>query len=216
MKAGLRTTTVGALVMAALVCGWAGLDVAAQRNAPAEVAAKLSGTWKFNPSASPDFKVGGPPAAPRGGGAPAFAISAGAARAAFAQRGGRGGGGGGAAASPEEVAGMNALRQYQQLAETLTIKATAENVTIVDPRGERTFAIDNKTVKVPAGGAEINAKSRWDGPRLRQEFGFGEMRVTQTWQVNDKDQLELRLRVEDFRSERPSTGERKAVYDRQP
>ncbi len=43
------------------------------------------------------------------------------------------------------------MRELQQLAEVITIKATAEQVAFEDVRGQRTYAIDEtKTPKSPS------------------------------------------------------------------
>ena len=65
---------------------------------------------------------------------------------------------------------MAAMRELQQLAEAITIKATAEQVVFEDARGQRSYAIDGKNAKITVAGAEVSTKSRWDKAVLRQEF----------------------------------------------
>ena len=61
-----------------------------------------------------------------------------------------------------ERAAMMAMRELQQVAETITIKATADQVVFEDARGQRTYAIDGKNAKITVAGADVSAKSRWD------------------------------------------------------
>src|SRR5262245_29685286 len=107
-------------------------SVAAQKLTPADAAAQLTGTWTLNRELSPGFRSpGGRPGGPGRGGA-LFSVAA----PAFAPQ--RGGGGGGGAAnspsdlSPADLAAQAAMRQLQQLADEITINATADKVTFID------------------------------------------------------------------------------------
>ena len=141
---------------------------------PADVAAKLSGTWKLNRGLSPSVGApGGRTGGPGRGGA-SFAI-AGAPGAFAPQRGGGGGGGlppisSSADVPPDVLAAQAAMRELQQIAEVITVKATADSIGFADPRGEHTYGIDNKTAKLESKGATIDVKTRWDKLAVRQEF----------------------------------------------
>src|SRR5438094_5402210 len=124
----------------------ADLSAHAQKLAPQDLAGRLSGTWVVNRELSTGFRTPGR----RGG--PSTTLRPGAlfAVAAAPQRP-RGGGGRDSGPTdpsdltPEQRAAQAAMRQLQQIAERIVIKASAEAVTFSDTRGERTFAIDDKT-----------------------------------------------------------------------
>ncbi len=188
----------------------------AQKLTPAEVAARLSGTWTINRELTSGFNAAGRRGGRGGGGN--FSIGGNAARfgptASYAQRGG---GTGPSTASdmsdlsPAERAEMAAMRELQQLAEVITIKATAEQVAFEDARGQRTYAIDNKNTKITVAGSEVNTKSRWDKAILRQEFSTPSSKLIQTWEVDENGRLVLTAKVESLRLMTP---EQKAVFDR--
>ena len=188
----------------------------AQKLTPAEVAARLSGTWTINRELTSGFNAAGRRGGRGGGGN--FSLGGNAARfgptASYAQRGG---GTGPSTASdmsdlsPAERAEMAAMRELQQLAEVITIKATAEQVAFEDVRGQRTFAIDNKNTKITVAGSEVNTKSRWDKTILRQEFSTPSSKLIQTWEVDENGRLVLTAKVESLRLMTP---EQKAVFDR--
>jgi len=190
----------------ALVLASAAVSLTAQRATPAELAAKLSGTWKINLELSPSLGAPGR----RGGraGGAAFAV------AGFVpQRGGMGGGQGAASdLTPEERAARAAMQQLQQIAPLVTIQATADTVTFADARGLRAYRIDGKTAKVDVSGTMVNTKSRWDRAALRQEFEVPQSRLIQTWEVDRDGRLVLTARVESLTL---MSTESKAVYDRQ-
>ena len=113
------------------------------------------------------------------------------------------------------MAGQAALRGLQQVADTMTIAATADSVTFTDPRGTRTYAIDNKTHRVDVGeGAEITQKSRWDGRSLRQEFIYDETKVSHTYELSrEGNRIEFTMRIDNFSG---GVGRQaKGVYDKQ-
>src|SRR6476646_7104937 len=133
-QATSRVATMIAGAALLLVVGSAG--VSAQKAAPADVAAKLSGSWKLNRELSP--AIGGSPGRGRGDGAgrgaAAFAVS-GAGAALAGQRGG--GGGGDTPSSPSDlppdvIAAQAAMRGLQQIPEVLTVKATADTIAFLD------------------------------------------------------------------------------------
>ena len=188
----------------------------AQKLTPAEVAARLSGTWTINRELTSGFNAAGRRGGRGGGGN--LSIGGNAARfgptASYAQRGG---GTGPSTASdmsdlsPAERAEMAAMRELQQLAEVITIKATAEQVAFEDARGQRIYAIDNKNTKITVAGSEVNTKSRWDKAILRQEFSTPSSKLIQTWEVDENGRLVLTAKVESLRLMTP---EQKAVFDR--
>jgi len=201
-RSGKNLAAVVAMIVAI------GVPMASAQKAPvADAAAKLSGTWKLNRELSPQVQ----PA--RGGGAgrrgaPAFALAG-----MVPQRGGgRGGGGDASDLTPEQRAAQAALATLQQVAETVTITASADSVTISDGTGERSYAVDGKNSKINIGGAEIGAKSRWDKLTLRQEFSNFERKLIKTWEVDENGRLVLKVRVESMTL---NTADVKAVFDRQ-
>ena len=108
----------------------------------------------------------------------------------------RGGGGGISDASdltPEQRAEQAAMRQLQQIAERITITATADNVTFSDLRGERAFPINDKTV-------------------LKQEFSNTQAKLIETWSVDEAGRLVLTAKIESMTLRTP---EQRAVFDRQ-
>jgi hypothetical protein len=191
-----------------------------QKLSPADVAAKMTGTWKLNRELSPS--VGAPARGRTGGagrGAPAFAVSGTGATAA-GQRGGggrAGGGGGGDTAMPGDLppdvlAAQAAIRDLQQVADVITIKATADSISFTDPRGERTFAIDNKKATIESNGAKVEVKTKWDKLAVRQEFATAQTRLVRSWEADDEGHVVLKVRIESMTM---TSKEVKAVYDRQ-
>jgi len=183
--------------------------LSAQKSSPSDLAAKLSGTWVLNRELSPGFRAA--PTGRRGGGAPLFA-SAGMA----GQRGGRGGAGGGASdatdLTPQQLAEQAAMRQLHQITEKIVITASAETVTFADSRGERAYAINDKSTKIEVAGASVNVKSKWDKNVLRQEFSNTQAKLIETWGVDEAGRLVLTAKVESMTLLTP---EQKAVFDRQ-
>ena len=108
---------------------------------------------------------------------------------------------------------MTAMRELQQLAEVITIKATPEQVAFEDARGQRSYALDGKNVKVTVAGAEVSTKSRWDKAVLKQEFSTASSKLTQTWDVDENGRLVLVAKVESLRLMTP---DQKAVFDKKP
>ena len=198
------------VVAVALIAFGFAVSVTAQKLSPADAAARLSGTWTLNRELSPGFKApGGRPGNPGRGGGALFTVAA----PAFAPQ--RGGGGGAATGpsdlSPAELAAQAAMRQLQQLADEITINATAEKVTFIDTRGERTYTPDGKNAKITVAGSEVSTKTRWDKTALRQEFSTTSAKLTQTWDVDNDGRLVLTAKVESLRLRTP---EQKAVFDK--
>jgi len=181
--------------------------VTAQNRTPAEAAEKLTGTWVFNKELSKGFST--PGARPGGPGRGAlFAVAP-----SYGQ--GRGGGqaSGAGDLSPAELADIAATRQLQQIADQITIKATADTIAFNDARGEREYAIDGKNVRIKVGDAEVTVKSRWDKGVLKQEFSTTQNKLTQTWDVEKDGRLVLVAKLESLRLRTP---DQRAVFDRKP
>jgi hypothetical protein len=214
-----QNSTIRIVVMAAVV-GMSAAALLAQRPTPAQLAASFSGRWVMNMELSPQFR---PPAARQGAaglsGVPRQGLrSPVSSLAALPQRGGRGGGGGGGAAAantdPEELAGQQAIRGMQAVAQTIEIAATADSVTFTDPRGVRSYVVNDKSSTIQVDGAPIRTKSKWDRSTLKQEFIFGETRVSHEWALNEAgNRIEFMMRVDNFSG---GVGRQaKAVYDKQ-
>jgi hypothetical protein len=201
-----RRSVAVALAFGAVTFGG---GLSAQKPSPADLAAKLSGTWTINRELSPGF------AAPagrgrRGGGGPSFALAG----MAGQRRGSVPGGGdanGPGDLTPEELAGMEAMRQIQQIASTITIKATAESVTFADQRGEQTYSINDKNTTIDVAGSKITAKNKWDKATLRQEFSNSKSKLIRTWEVDDSNRLVLKAKLESMTL---MSTEVKAVFER--
>lgn len=180
----------------------------AQRLTPADLAGKLSGTWLLNRDLSSGFRSSG-----RRGAIPLLDASAPLQRP-------RGGGGGGRDSgpadpndlTPEQRAAQAAMRQLQQIGERIVIRASAESVTFTDTRGERTFAIDDKTSRIDVDGSPVNVKSKWDKNALKQEFSNTQAKLVETWVVDDARRLVLTAKLESMTLLTP---DEKAVFDRQ-
>jgi hypothetical protein len=195
-------------VAAATALAVVSFPAAAQKAGPADVATRLTGTWTINRALSPAIK--GPGRAGAGRGGSAYALGA-----ATAQRGGRGGGGASDPTpssagdlTPAELAERQAIQQVEQIAPSITIKASAESASIVDQRGELTCAVNDKNAKVETFGAPLALKCRWDKQQLRQEFSATRSKLVRTWEVNESDHLVLKIRIEGV------SAEATAVFDR--
>lgn len=115
--------------------------------------------------------------------------------------------------TPEVLAARAAIRDVQAVPETLTVKATAETIAFSDPRGERSYDINNKNAKIDVNGTSLNVKTKWDKASVRQEFSTPEMKLVKTWGLDDSGHLVLTMRIESMTL---NTADTKAVYDRQP
>ena len=203
-----RRSVAVALAIGAMTVPISGL--VAQKLSPADLAAKLTGTWTINRELSPGFSA---PGGRRGGGRPSLAIAG-----IAGQRGGRGVPGGGDGPNgpedltPEERAGQVAMRQLQQVAQSITIKATADSVTFTDSRGEQTFTINDKNATMDLGGAKITVKNKWDKATLRQEFSNPKSKLIRTWEIDDNNRLLLKAKLESMAL---MSTEVKAIFDRQ-
>jgi hypothetical protein len=200
-----------AVVMLALAAG-----VLAQEGAPADVAAKISGTWKLNVELSPAVTAPGRSGGRGRGGRASLAVGL-----APLQRGGGGRGGGrsegGSEASTElpaeEVIAQRVLQSFQQIPPDVTIAATVASVTFTEPTGHGTFMADGKTVEMNVEGAKIKVKTKWDKAALKQEFSTSRIKVIRAWSVDTANHLILAMKVESMMMISPET---RAVFDRQP
>lgn len=214
MNRSTGTALIAALSGCALIVGTFATTVAAQRMTPAELATALTGTWKMNLELSPQFKA---PAGRQGAAGPLGTPGTRTSGSALALQRGGGGGGGAAAAPPDprEAAGQLALRNLQQVSDTLIVAATADSVKFTEPRGERSYVVDNKNIKSDVGsGAEMTTKSRWDNRTLRQEFIYGETKVSHAYELNpDGRRIKFTMRIDNFSGGVGRQAE--AVYDKQ-
>ena len=85
-------------------------------------------------------------------------------------------------------------------------------MTFIDTRGERTYAVNDKTSEIFVASSPVKVKSKWDKQVLKQEFSNPQAKLVQTWSVDGTDHLVLTAKVESLRLVTP---ERKAVFDRQ-
>ena len=83
-------------------------------------------------------------------------------------------------------------------------------MTVIDGRGEQTFAVNDKSSSIDIGGSPIKVKSKWDKQTLKQEFSSPEAKLVETWSVDATDHLVLTAKVESL----TRTLDRKIVYDR--
>lgn len=198
-----------------LICSIAiASSVEAQSASPADIARKLTGSWKLNVELTPTaVKPGrGRGAASR---APLFAVAG-----VAAQRGGRGGGGSGGGGQPgsesaplmaEEVAAQAALTVLHEVPVQIAIEASADAVTFREPRGEWHFKIDGKNASMDVPGGTLHSKSKWEKGVLRQEFSSAQRKLVKSWSIDLNDRLVLTEKVESF----AANSESKAVFDRQ-
>ena len=218
-----KMTSVAALSAALVGVVFAGRAVEGQQ--PADVAARLSGSGVLNRDLSTGFAPrgrgrGAPPSPRLRRPSPLFAMAA----AAAAQRGGLSTPSDATDQTPQQRAEQAAMRQLEQISDRITTKASADSVTFVDARGERTFAINDKTSTIDVGGTSAKVKSKWDKRVLRQEFTNSQAGLIQTWGLDDSGHLVLTAKVESMTlnlgagADRPTalvTPDQKAVFDRQ-
>ena len=207
MKTSACLITVSLLTMTSIAGGAMGTP---QAPTPADVAAKMNGTWTLNKALSPDLEARPAEGRGRRGGGAMFSL-------AVPQRGGGGGGGGGASGPepanimPEEVAAQAALTLLHQVALEFRIEATPTAISFIEPRGQWDFKIDGKTTSMPVPGGAIKVKSRWERDRLRQEFSSTQRTLIKSWLIDGEGRLVLTEHVESLAF---NSKESKAVYDR--
>ena len=203
----LPAATVGMVMAAAAV-------LHTQRLTPTDLALRLSGTWVLNRELSTGFRTPGRRGSPTSLGERRFLLVS----LSVQQR--RPGGGGGRDTSPanpndltpEQRAEQAAMQQLQQIAERIVIRASPESVTFTDTRGERTFAIDDKTSKIDVGGSLVTVRSKWDKGLLKQEFSNTQAKLVETWGLDGPGRLVLTAKLESMSL---MTRDEKAVFDRQ-
>lgn len=212
MKGHVRSTSVAALAGAAMAIALLATTVDAQK--AADVAAKFTGTWVLNRELSP--ALGG---ARKGGATRLYEIGF---FSAFQGRGGGGRGGGGdtpeaGGADAADQAGQKAIASLQQFGATITITASADSITFKDTRGERTYPVNDKTVKIDVGdGASVGTRSKWDKSALKQQFNFGETQMSQVWEVNDAgSRINVKMTILNMSRTEIIPVEAKVVYDKQ-
>jgi hypothetical protein len=202
---------VSVALAAIALAGAAATATAVQKLTPAEVAAKMSGTWVLNRELTTGFNApkGGPGGQGGGGRGANFNVAGIGAQ--------RGAGAGPSTASDasdmtaDERAAMMAMRELQQIAELVSIKATETDIAFADARGQRSYMLDGKGVKIVAAGTEVSVKSRWDKAIVKQEFSTTSSKLTQTWSVDENGRLVMTAKVESLRLRTP---EQRAVFDR--
>jgi hypothetical protein len=185
--------------------------IAGQKVTQADVAAKMSGSWKLNRELSPSLANPGG----RGRGLlpsfqPTLALQRGGGRG-----GGTGGGAGGGENSPlmdAEVAAQAALTVLNQVPLELTIAATVNDVVFKDPRGEWAFKLDDKTSEMEVPRGTVKVKSKWDRLNIKQEFSSSQRKLIRFWSIDSNDRLVLTSRIESLTF---NSVEAKAVFDRQ-
>ena len=126
--------------------------------------------------------------------------------------------------TPQQRAEQAAMRELEQISDRITVKASADSVTFVDTRGERTYAVNDKASPIEVGGTSVKVKSKWDKKVLKQEFSNSQAKLTQTWGLDDAGHMVLTMKVESMTvnlgagADRPTalrSQEQKAVFDRQ-
>ena len=186
---------------------------AAKPMLPAEVAARMTGTWKLNEDLSPLPRAGSSPTA----GTP--------------DRGGRGGGGGGGRPAGRGAPGAVTQLQQEQLRiraiyreltvrpMQLTITATLQSATFLDEDGsERIVTINNKKDKLDLGTSILDSKTYWNGAALTIELDAGNgLTLVETFELSPTArQILVTLNTSEGKKPKPGqlTGHLQRVYDR--
>lgn len=192
----------------------------------------LAGTWKYNPDQSVNAATGRSETirsandrrgGTAGGGAPRVGPPGGGAGipSSGPDPGGSPGGGGGLSGPPSAALNMfqqsrDTLRDLMEIAPELTIAVTPSTVTVTDDlKRALSFPTDGRKQKQQLGAAVFDARTRWDGPQLREDIeGPNGLRVTETYLLSeDGSRLFLIIRIgEQVKGERPNGVNR--VYDR--
>ena len=188
------------LLLAAVCLGGGAAAIQPQKTAAEDAAGRISGSWTINRDLSPSFR----PSGRRGG---------------IAFQRGRGGGSpasdptpsGPGDLTPTERAEQVAMMQIGEIAATITIKATADSASFVDPRGEQSCAINDKSAKADLFGARVTVKCRWNKQTLQQEFSTTRSKLTRSWSVDGSGHLVVKIRSE---GQGQRALEASAVYDK--
>jgi hypothetical protein len=215
-SASRKTCSMG-ITAASMIAAMVGVTSlgAAQSATPAEIATRLTGSWKLNLALTPSSEK---PARGRGDvkRSLSFAISGPAMQRGGGRGGGVPGGGGGQPGSEsaplmaEEVAAQAALAILHEVPLEIAIEAHVDSVTFRDPRGEWHFNVDGKNATMDVPGGTLHSKSKWEKGVLRQEFSSARRKLIKAWSIDAQDRLLLTERIESF----APTSESKAVFDR--
>ena len=198
-----------ALVGAALALAGVTAGARLQKLTPAEAATRLSGTWVLNRELTSGFNAPGR----RGGGA-AVGLLHGSMAPAVGQRG----------AGPSTASDASDMSAGERRGDDGHARAAAAGRghhhqgdagtgRVRGARGQRSYTLDGKNVKVTVAGAEVSTKSRWDKAVLKQEFSTASSKLMQTWDVDENGRLVLVAKVESLRL---TTPDQKAVFDKKP
>ena len=196
--------------------------------APAVTAARprseLSGTWNYNANESVNATTNKPETAraanDRRGVTRGPVTGAGAPSGGGGGRGpGRGGGGAGA---PQDglymlyLAQRDARRDLFEIAPTLNISVTPEAFSVTDDLDRTlTFPVDGKKRKYQLGAVQFDARTSWDGSRLKIDIeGPDSLKINETWFLSDDgSRLFVIIRVGEPVKNGPPVGVNR-VYDR--
>jgi hypothetical protein len=187
----MRTRHVACIAIAAALCLTArGLraQTPAQDNH-----SNFAGQWHFNKdlsspppqiddSGSASGQSGGRSGGGYGGGRGGY----GGGRGGYGGRGGGGSYNGGSQMSSEDMLTMRALmRELSDPPQLLTVVVSTDSIDFTDEHGSaHKFRTDGKKEQIELGpSAKVDAKTKWDGATLDQEFSAGHMKVTETYQV---------------------------------
>jgi hypothetical protein len=209
-----RSTPVVAILCC---CAAASLIAGAPQQSPATAAPtgaprveQFAGVWDYNATESLDAATGRPEQDPKTGAAKAAAAQRQAAQptpprdpdpvtgappqatSAAAGTNGR---------PPDEAAVQNyrsmltawsrsAARDLLEVPETLTITVAADEVTFVDDlERSRTYPTNGRKTKYQLGSAIYDAKTYWDGPRLKKEIqSVGRFQMSETYFLSEDGQ----------------------------
>jgi hypothetical protein len=223
-----QVTMVGTFLMALVLVGRVqGGDVPtpAAAGTAARPHADLTGTWNYNPDESVNAATNKPETAraanDRRGVTRGPLAAGGAPRNGGFAGGGRGAGGGGAGVPQDGLYTLyieqrDARRDLLEIAPTLTISVTPEAFAVTDDL-DRTlkFPVDGKKQKYQLGAAQFDARTSWDGPRLKTEIeGPDGLKISETWFLSDDgSRLFVVIRVGDTVKDGPPVGVNR-VYDR--
>jgi hypothetical protein len=160
----------------------------ARQATPNEAFAKMIGIWHLNTKMSVASNGGR-----RGGGGGEAGGDDSGGGGGRGGRGGRGGGGGGGSAdsTPATEAAQNqALRQSAtQTPSVLTVGGTPAEVVFTGGGAEHRFTTDGKKQLIQVESVQVNAKTRWDKNKLKQDISVGNLSYTRTWEITSSDQL---------------------------
>jgi hypothetical protein len=207
--------------------------------APADpaVTAAFAGSWDYNPLESVNAANGRPEQGAPGAGRrnpatagmppPGAGAGTGGGMGGGAGTGGGGGGGRGGMGpggfgprSGRQMAFVETreiLRDLLEVPEGLTLKVTAEGVSITDDLDrERTYPTDYRKRKYQLGAAQYEARARWDGKVFKKEIEAGRgFKMFETYFLSDDgSRLFVIIRLGEQTKNAPVVGVNR-VYDRE-